>query len=479
LPTGIAIRCDGDDRVGAGHVARCLQIALACRRVGIPIRFIGRYRGVAAALLASERVQSDAPGDGPLGVEAGATGVIVDSYELPAAEVEALDRSVPVAVVWDGGPVPPVTAVLAHHLDAAARCPVPERTTAALGPDFAPVPPGCLAARRPRGLQRVVVTLGGGAGATSLLQSVVDALLDVDDDLEVFVAGVDSPPRPDPRVRSGILRSGLAELMRWADVAVSGAGSTAYELACAGVPAVLLTVADNQAPVATAFAEHGLAMVLDARNGVSDGELRRAIEPLTDSGERERLAAATPALIDGYGAFRARDALLAAFAGRRPPRVLRYRPVRLVDGDLLLSWRNDPEVRAASRSTAHIGQDEHRGWLTRTLAMPDRLLLVVERDREPIGTVRFDRNDDKAEIATTVARDRRSQGVGRQMIREASELYLSAHPDVTEIFADVRGSNQRSLTAFRRAGFMPMRQQGSPDRVMLAISRARLGSSSG
>ena len=46
----VALRCDGDERVGAGHVGRCLPIALALRRVGHDV-FVGSYGGVAERLL--------------------------------------------------------------------------------------------------------------------------------------------------------------------------------------------------------------------------------------------------------------------------------------------------------------------------------------------------------------------------------------------------------------------------------------------
>ena len=57
----IAFRCDGGDRVGAGHVARCLQIALAFRMAGHESLFVGDYDGLAAALLEAEGAATARP----------------------------------------------------------------------------------------------------------------------------------------------------------------------------------------------------------------------------------------------------------------------------------------------------------------------------------------------------------------------------------------------------------------------------------
>ena len=49
----------------------------------------------------------------------------------------------------------------------------------------------------------------------------------------------------------------MAELMAWADVAISAAGSTAWELACMGLPAALIVVAENQTGIAAALVREG------------------------------------------------------------------------------------------------------------------------------------------------------------------------------------------------------------------------------
>ena len=174
---------------------------------------------------------------------------------------------------------------------------------------------------------------------------------------------------------------------------------------------------------------------------------------MADPVVRERLAAAGPAAIDGYGAFRARDAILAAVAGTPAGAVLPYRPATRADSELLLD--------VAQRSGGARRLPLHRGRGTRAARAlacqhprrPDRTLLVVEQDGEPAGTVRFDTSGERAEISVTIAPGRRGGGLGARAIREAAELELAARPRLREVVAEVQERNNRSLRAFERAGY--------------------------
>lgn len=438
----IAFRCDGDARVGAGHVARCLQIALAFEAAGTATRFVGSFDGIAADLLAAAGVASVAPvGDENLGVGAGVHAVVVDSYEIDPARIEAAGRALPVAAVLDDGAAPAVAAALCYHLDAEQRIAVPDRTRRIVGVDVAPVSPALSAARRARGLATALVTAGGGEAGREVARAATGELLALDPALEIFVAAPGAPLVDDDRVTWATLRGGLAERIAWADVAVSAAGSTPYDLACAGVPTALRAFAANQWPILHAFVDHGLA--------VAD------VAGLSDAGARAALAAAGPRHVDGYGAFRARDALAAAFAGRPAPRVLRYRPATAADADRLLAWRNDPHVRAMSFRSDPISVAQHRAWLAGVLADEHRTLLVAEADGAPVGTVRFDREGARAQISVAVAPDARGRGLGTQMIAETTELQLAAHPQLADVLAEIQARNLPSLKAFERAGYLP------------------------
>jgi RimJ/RimL family protein N-acetyltransferase len=196
------------------------------------------------------------------------------------------------------------------------------------------------------------------------------------------------------------------------------------------------------------------------------------VEGLGDPAARAALAAAGPRQVDGYGAFRARDALAAAFAGRPAPRRVRYRPATPEDAGLLLDWRNDPHVRALSFSSDPITPEQHRAWLAGVLADRDRTLLVAEQAGAAVGTLRFDRSAARAQISITVGPDARGRGLGTQMIAEATELQLAAHPGLADVLAEVQARNLPSLKAFERAGYLPA-PAGAPGGRGTTLVRAR------
>ncbi|ASW57742.1 GNAT family N-acetyltransferase [Plantactinospora sp. KBS50] len=59
------------------------------------------------------------------------------------------------------------------------------------------------------------------------------------------------------------------------------------------------------------------------------------------------------------------------------------------DRDLLLGWRNHPEVRRVSLTTHEIRADEHRAWWDAVRRDPARRVLVYEHAGVPAGAVVF------------------------------------------------------------------------------------------
>jgi spore coat polysaccharide biosynthesis predicted glycosyltransferase SpsG len=199
---------------------------------------------------------------------------------------------------------PVAGVVLDYHVDA----PAPE--LAGLGPDrliagpeYAPLDPRLAAARRPRpSVDRVLVTVGGTDAARSVAGRIAELVRGRFRDATVFV-----PPGTEG-VPGAVALTGpiaLVDVLPSVDLAVSAAGVTAYELACAGVPAMVVALADNQRRVARACDAAGIAVGVDGLASNAAIEVRDALERLTDPGVRADLSTAGPRTFDGHGARRA------------------------------------------------------------------------------------------------------------------------------------------------------------------------------
>jgi len=314
---------DGGPEIGGGHVMRSLTLAGALARAGAQPLFL------ADPWIARVVERFSGPGiahtpERPDGFDA----VVFDSYRLgvtdhlergrgrPAMAIDDLaDRPLGVDLVLDPGPARTAS-------DYAGL--VDDGATLLLGPTYALVRPEFAAAREaPRSGERVLLSLGltdvGGITArvaNRLLPRLGDAALDV-------VLGHGAPSREaverlaarDPRVNVHIDTTDMAGLCASATLAVGAGGSSLWERCAAGLPSVVVVLADNQVPQVDAAEAAGACERVDARAPDFEAALDRAFTGLMRSPERRaRMGRAAAGLCDGQGAERAAQALLGLLA---------------------------------------------------------------------------------------------------------------------------------------------------------------------
>ena len=332
-PSRILFFADCGAQVGGGHVMRCLTLAEAAADRGASCAFAAPPE--AAAILAtfgSGRVQA-LPAAGLAAVALAAKAwkadwLVVDHYRLRPGDDSALRApGLKVAVIDDLAERPRDCDLLldpSYGRTAQAYAPlVPPGATVLTGPQYALVRPQFAAARSAalarRGggpVRRALVSLGlTDVGAVT--GRVVEALLPDLGDRAVDVAlgrGATSLPRlqtlaeADPRIALHIETRDMATLMAAADVAIGAGGSSTWERCCLGLPTLTLVLADNQRPLATAFARDGVSPAVELTD--LDGALAPAWRRLVDDGAlRARLSAASAALCDGLGAGRVAEVL--------------------------------------------------------------------------------------------------------------------------------------------------------------------------
>lgn len=240
-----------------------------------------------------------------------------------------------------------------------------------------------------------------------------------------------------------------------ADLAVTGAGQTLYELARVGCPAVAVCVASNQEGQLAHLVKAGCA-----RSGGSAGqpedlpELRQALLAVLPDGEaRLAMSEAGPRLVDGQGALRvAREiASLPREMSRRAPTSLR--PAKEEDCRLFWLWRNEPETRKASFREEAIPYENHEKWFRQRLASPDtRLFVVVGPGGLEVGYLRFDLEGPSAQVSVSVDPSQRGRGYAAAAVRQGIQRILSEE-GIRRVVALIKPDNARSLRLFERAGF--------------------------
>ena len=338
----LLVRADADARRGTGHVMRCLALAQAWQARGGAAVFVSRCDSAALReriLSTGAELISLAPGDS---VEADientlaqlsrreAAWLALDGYDFSVAQQQTLrGAGHPLLVIDDIAHLDRYCAdiLLNQNLGAAAlryRCD-PE-TTRLFGPHYALLRPEFAHWRRgfrdvPEVARKILVTLGG-SDPNNFTARVIDALAQLDTrglDVRVVV-GPANPHLPELRERADALApqiqllsrvSDMAELMAWADLAVSAAGTTCWELACLGLPALIVIVAENQRRIAEELDAIEVVQNLGWHDDVSVERLAAAVNVLQhDSSRRLRMSERGRTLVDGRGAERVAQALL-------------------------------------------------------------------------------------------------------------------------------------------------------------------------
>lgn len=497
----VAFRVDSSQRIGTGHLMRCLNLARALDRLGHVVCFIcrdhpgSRLKPLIDSGLSIHRLP--APDDRyepenphpphlawlgvPLEVEIAQVQrllekigpfdwVIVDHYALEAQWQEAVrpfcDRVGAIDELLDRD----------HRADwlldstlfrpsSAWRDRVPDGCALLVGSDYALLEPAfaplhqVACKRHFESVERVVIALGGaadGALYARLLQAVrgsafKNAAIDL-------VASAQIPGFSDLVVQAKALGAtllsdlpSLADRLMQADLAIGAAGVSAYERACLGLPTAMIELADNQRANIEAFSRAKAAIALGRAEALKLECIVRALDGLDrDALAQMRLAAL--GVCDGRGVKRAVVSLLADHKTRLDEPV-RLRLIEAADEARIYGWQSSPGVRRFCRNPQVPTSEEHHHWMSARLIEQAEVTLVVECGTEAAGLIRLIPLGEDYELSVLIAPNMQGRGVGAAAIALACELVPAA-----TLYASIAPANTASIKLFEREGFKPQKK---------------------
>ena len=490
----VLIRADAGAAVGSGHLMRMLALAGGCRKLGFQVTFATNEIPGSISQKIHDAGCSEVSISGVAGSEAdaaetlcvanelGADWLVLDGYCFDDDYQEAVKPdSSRLMVIDDFGHAEHYNADLLlnqnAYADASRYYDLPD-TKVLCGIRYTMLKPEFGAEENEdtklpharRTAKRILVTMGGSDSENFTLP-VMQALAQIDGcrATDVVVDCVIGPNFAHEEVLRNFERSSgfnfrihrnvdrMDVLMRESDLAITAGGSTCYELAKLGVPAIAIPTADNQVAVVKDLAKRNTLCRFRASQVQRDLEsdeqsvLSKFIKTrIDDAQQRQEMSDAGRKLIDGMGVNRVARAMYSD--------MLNFRNVSFDDAQTLLAWRNDPEVRSVSFHNSPIETHEHEAWLTKSLAMPERILLMAEDQQgNPIGKVQIDFTSDQmgsVMIGIVVGLENRSKGMGTVLIEKATTALFVAEKNVQQIVAQIKPGNFASERAFRKAGFV-------------------------
>lgn len=309
----LTIFTEGDRTRGLGHLTRCQAYAESWRMRGGDVVWVVDGDDAAQTMMAGAPAAFSAWQFSPPAAPGGQ--VLIDSYSAPRETYAALAPSGGI-FIDDLVRLDYPAGVVVHSApgEVAPRGEAKWLT----GPSWHPLRPEFWeVTERPSRdvIQRVLVVLGGvdhrGLGER-LAQVVLRRLSEVRVDLVLGAAAAAPPPLPGLTAHRGLSASEMRNHMLDADIAVTAAGQTLYELACCGCPALLVGVADNQANHTQVWPATGAGRSLGWWDDADlNARLDRALVELdTDTESRATMSAAGRHLVDGQGVNRLWDRVL-------------------------------------------------------------------------------------------------------------------------------------------------------------------------
>lgn len=283
----------------------------------------------------------------------------------------------------------------------------------------------------------ISVIIGGSNPHRNALETQADSM---EGKIRIVVDALDMPAR-------------MAE----ADMAISAAGTTSWELLFMGVPFLAGSSAGNQTAIAEALEQMKLAENIGWYKDATEDEIAiRITRFMADAELRSALSRKGLETVDGNGAARVLQAMRDMMAESPAPAAicaLTVRDATINDARMLLDWANDPLVRSSSLSPEPIEWKNHLEWMERKLADGRCRIYIGIVGNRAIGQIRFDvRDDGDAEIDVHLSPAEHGRGYGTRLIMEGVKRFFG-ETSSKSVHSLVKTGNAASRNAFVKAGF--------------------------
>jgi UDP-2,4-diacetamido-2,4,6-trideoxy-beta-L-altropyranose hydrolase len=298
-----------------------------------------------------------------------------------------------------------------------------------------------------------ILVFFGGVDADNYTSFAIQALAELNIMLQVdVVIGSQHPNRE--KIQQACINHGfichvqttrMAELMAVADLAIGAGGTATWERCCLGLPTISFCLAENQRKLILDVALAGLIYSpISRRNLVV--VIRDHVDSLIENPALIKLISNTAMkFVDGKGSLR----IITAMGINS----IEIKQAGKDDSINIYEWRNNKKIRDVSINSGPISWEDHQRWFDGVLTDKNRELIIGTTENQPVGVVRFDIENDVAEVSIYLVPEGGFAGQGRNLLMSAERWLNANRPEIKRIHASVLAENDASKNLFLASNY--------------------------
>lgn len=136
---------------------------------------------------------------------------------------------------------------------------------------------------------------------------------------------------------------------------------------------------------------------------------------------------------------------------------IQLRKVEEEDLDLIVKWRNDPEILRWLFSYLPLSHPKQKKWYEKYVEDDTQEIFVIEmKEKTPVGTVglsNIDHRNQKAELGILIDKNWQKKGIGKEALELLIDLAWS-EMNMRKIKALVFEENEAAIKLYKSCGFV-------------------------
>lgn len=124
--------------------------------------------------------------------------------------------------------------------------------------------------------------------------------------------------------------------------------------------------------------------------------------------------------------------------------------------DVMFLWylRNQPDVYKYFKTAESVPLEQHINWIMPIVLHQGNkiILFIIENDAVPVGQIRLDCLDGKAQISISILNEFRGRGIAREALKSTIEK-IKTQVEVNAIIAEIHEDNLSSVNLFTKSNF--------------------------